>query len=101
MAMQVYPDGGAGDLTRFRRTENLASSSSRHHYGAWMLVQYIVDKHGGIAMFSGSIVVGGDAEPSTACSSGTYLLFNPDRGCDGKTGETDINPTYPPSPTPT
>src|SRR5690242_10825506 len=31
MAMQVYPDGGAGDLTRFLRTENLAYSSSRHH----------------------------------------------------------------------
>jgi hypothetical protein len=52
MAMQVYPDGGAGDLTRFLRTENLAYSSSRHHYGAWMLVQYIVDKHGGIPMFN-------------------------------------------------
>jgi hypothetical protein len=44
MAMQVYPDGGAGDLTRFLRTENLAYSSSRHHYGNWMLVQYLVDK---------------------------------------------------------
>src|SRR6185295_10833563 len=52
MAMQVYPNGGAGDLTRFLRTENLAYSSSRHHYGAWMLVQYIVDKHGGIGMFN-------------------------------------------------
>jgi hypothetical protein len=52
MAMQVYPDGGAGDLTRFLRTENLAYSSSRHHYGAWMLVQYIVDKHGGLPMFN-------------------------------------------------
>jgi hypothetical protein len=26
-----------------------------------------------------------------ACSSGTYLMFNPDRGCDGGPGETDIN----------
>jgi hypothetical protein len=52
MAMQVYPDGGAGDLTRFLRTENLAYSSSRHHYGAWMLAQYIVDKHGGLPMFN-------------------------------------------------
>ncbi len=43
LAMQVYPDGGAGDLTRFLRTENLAYSSSRHHYGAWMLIQYLVD----------------------------------------------------------
>jgi hypothetical protein len=52
MAMQVYPDGGAGDLTRFLRTENLAYSSSRHHYGNWMLVQYLVDKYGGIKTFT-------------------------------------------------
>ena len=52
MAMQVYPDTAAGDLTRFLRTENLAYSSSRHHYGNWMLVQYIVDKHGGVPMFN-------------------------------------------------
>ncbi|WP_305785681.1 DUF6055 domain-containing protein [Symbioplanes lichenis] len=52
MAMQVYPDGGAGDLTRFLRTENLAYSSSRHHYGAWMLIQYLVDKNGGIGIFN-------------------------------------------------
>ncbi|KAK7216555.1 hypothetical protein V2G26_004558 [Clonostachys chloroleuca] len=45
MAMQVYPDGGAGDLTRFLRTDNLAYSSTRHHYGAWMWIQYIVDKN--------------------------------------------------------
>jgi carbonic anhydrase/acetyltransferase-like protein (isoleucine patch superfamily) len=52
MAMQVYPDTAAGDLTRFLRTENLYYSSSRHHYGAWMLIQYIVDHHGGITMFN-------------------------------------------------
>ncbi len=52
MAMQVYPDGGAGDLTRFLRTENLAYSSSRHHYGAWMLIQYLVDRNGGIGIFN-------------------------------------------------
>ncbi|GKQ35022.1 DUF6055 domain-containing protein [Streptomyces sp. A012304] len=52
MAMQVYPNGGAGDLTRFLRTENLAYSSSRHHYGNWMLVQYLVDKYGGIKTFT-------------------------------------------------
>ncbi|MEU5597622.1 DUF6055 domain-containing protein [Streptomyces sp. NPDC020298] len=51
MAMQVYPDGGAGDLTRFLRTENLAYSSSRHHYGNWMLIQYLVDKYGGMQTF--------------------------------------------------
>jgi hypothetical protein len=46
MAMQVYPKTAAGDLTRFLRTENLAYSSSRHHYGAWMLLQYIKDRDG-------------------------------------------------------
>jgi hypothetical protein len=51
MAMQVYPKTAAGDLTRFLRTENLAYSSSRHHYGAWMLLQYIKDRDG-LAMFN-------------------------------------------------
>ncbi|MFB4275432.1 DUF6055 domain-containing protein [Nonomuraea sp. MTCD27] len=51
MAMQVYPKTAAGDLTRFIRTENLAYSSSRHHYGAWMLLQYIKDRDG-LAMFN-------------------------------------------------
>nr|MDT0662286.1 DUF6055 domain-containing protein [Micromonospora sp. DSM 115978] len=51
MAMQVYPTTAAGDLTRFIRTENLAYSSSRHHYGAWMLPQYIKDRDG-LAMFN-------------------------------------------------
>src|SRR5690349_15495197 len=49
MAMQVYPRTAAGDLTRWLRTENLYYSSSRHHYGAWMLLQYIKDRDG-IAM---------------------------------------------------
>ena len=52
MAMQVYPSGGAGDLTRFLRTENLYYSSSRHHYGNWMLVQHLVDRNGGIGIFN-------------------------------------------------
>lgn len=51
MTMQRYPDGGAGDLTRFLRTENLAFSSSRHHYGNWMLLQYLVDRHGSMQIF--------------------------------------------------
>jgi cellulase/cellobiase CelA1 len=51
MAMQVYPTGGAGDLTRFIRTENLRYDSSRHHYGNWMLLQYIKDRDG-IGMFN-------------------------------------------------
>ncbi|MFF3444958.1 DUF6055 domain-containing protein [Streptosporangium sp. NPDC002721] len=51
MAMQVYPRTAAGDLTRFIRTENLAYSSSRHHYGAWMLLQYIKERDG-LAMFN-------------------------------------------------
>ncbi|MGP3920776.1 hypothetical protein [Nonomuraea sp. 10N515B] len=44
---------------------------------------------------SGSVVIGGDAEPATACGSGTYLKFNPDRRCDGGAGETDVNPPHP------
>jgi hypothetical protein len=48
----------------------------------------------GGANLSGNVIIGGDAEPSTACSSGTYLLFNPDRGCDGRGGEVDVNPTH-------
>ncbi|WP_063746618.1 DUF6055 domain-containing protein [Catenuloplanes japonicus] len=51
MAMQVYPRTAAGDLTRWLRTENLYYSSSRHHYGAWMLPQYIKDRDG-LAMFN-------------------------------------------------
>jgi hypothetical protein len=39
-------------------------------------------------------VVGGDAEPTGTCNAGTYLLFNPNRGCDGGAGETDLNPTH-------
>lgn len=31
--MRIYPSAAAGDLARFVRTENLAYSSSRHHYG--------------------------------------------------------------------
>ncbi|WP_430786445.1 DUF6055 domain-containing protein [Actinoplanes sp. G11-F43] len=50
------------------------------------------------ANLSGNIVVGGDAEIAFACSSGTYLLFNPDRRCDGAAGEPDVNPTFNPFP---
>ncbi|MCG5214865.1 DUF6055 domain-containing protein [Streptosporangium soli] len=49
----------------------------------------------GGANLSGSVVIGGDAEPSTACGAGTYLIFNPDRRCDGGAGEADINPSHP------
>jgi hypothetical protein len=48
----------------------------------------------GGANLSGNVVIGGDAEPGIACSAGTYLLFNPDRGCDGRAGETDVNPAH-------
>ncbi len=51
MAMQALPTTAAGDLTRFIRTENLYWSSSRHHYGNWMLMQYIKDRDG-LAMFN-------------------------------------------------
>ena len=48
----------------------------------------------GGANLSGSVVVGGDAEFAIACSSGTYLAFNPDRGCNGAGGEADVNPSF-------
>jgi hypothetical protein len=48
----------------------------------------------GGANLSGTVVVGGDAEIAFTCSSGTYLLFNPDRKCDGAGGETDVNPAF-------
>ncbi|MET7402005.1 DUF6055 domain-containing protein [Dactylosporangium sp. NPDC005572] len=51
MAMQALPTTAAGDLTRWLRSENLYYSSSRHHYGAWMLLQYIKDRDG-LAMFN-------------------------------------------------
>jgi hypothetical protein len=51
MAMQALPTTAAGDLTRWLRSENLYYSSSRHHYGNWMLAQYIKDRDG-LAMFN-------------------------------------------------
>jgi hypothetical protein len=48
----------------------------------------------GGANLSGNVVVGGDAEFAIACSSGTYLMFNPDRRCDGGGGEPDLNPSF-------
>ncbi|ONI89485.1 hypothetical protein ALI22I_15855 [Saccharothrix sp. ALI-22-I] len=48
----------------------------------------------GGANLSGNVVVGGDAEPSIACGSGTYLMFRPERGCDGGGGEADVNPPH-------
>jgi hypothetical protein len=48
----------------------------------------------GGANLSGNIVVGGDAEIAFACSAGTYLMFNPDRRCDGAGGESDVNPAF-------
>jgi hypothetical protein len=51
MAMQALPATAAGDLTRWLRSENLYYSSSRHHYGNWMLAQYIKDRDG-LPMFN-------------------------------------------------
>ncbi|BAL89726.1 hypothetical protein AMIS_45060 [Actinoplanes missouriensis 431] len=51
MAMQALPTTAAGDLTRWLRSENLYYSSSRHHYGNWMLAQYIKDRDG-LGMFN-------------------------------------------------
>jgi hypothetical protein len=49
------------------------------------------------ANLSGSVVIGGDAEPASACGAGTYMMFVPDRGCDGRTSvpaEADVNPAH-------
>jgi carbonic anhydrase/acetyltransferase-like protein (isoleucine patch superfamily) len=48
----------------------------------------------GGANLSGNIVVGGDAELWITCSSGTYLMYDTNRGCDGKGGESDVNAPY-------
>jgi len=75
------------------RLEGLARVNSGATVGGNAVVKDKALIQGG-ANLSGSIVVGGDAELGNTCASGTYLLFDPDRGCDGKAGETDINPTY-------
>ena len=46
-------------------------------------------------MGHGEVVVGGDAELGIACGKGTYLAFDPGRGCDGRAGEVDVNPVFP------
>ncbi len=53
----------------------------------------------GGATIGGTAVVGGDAEPPAGptgnnCTSGTYLMFNPSRSCDGGAGEADVNPAH-------
>ncbi|MEV0733729.1 DUF6055 domain-containing protein [Polymorphospora sp. NPDC050346] len=75
------------------RIEDLAWVNSGATVGGNAVVKNNAIVQGG-ANLGGSVVIGGDAEPATACSSGTYLIFNPDRRCDGGPGETDINPPY-------
>ncbi|MGP3955835.1 DUF6055 domain-containing protein [Nonomuraea sp. 3N208] len=76
------------------RIEDLAWVNSGATVGGSAVVKNSALVQGG-ANLSGSVVIGGDAEPATACGSGTYLMFNPDRRCDGGAGETDVNPPHP------
>ncbi|WP_211370595.1 DUF6055 domain-containing protein [Nonomuraea turkmeniaca] len=76
------------------RVEDLAWVNSGATVGGNAVVKNSALVQGG-ANLSGSVVIGGDAEPATACGSGTYLMFNPDRRCDGGAGETDVNPPHP------
>jgi hypothetical protein len=75
------------------RIEDLAWVNSGGSVSGNAVVKDSALIQGGVSI-GGTAVVGGDAEPSGTCDSGTYLLFNPDRTCDGAGGETDINPTY-------
>ncbi|MEV0389306.1 DUF6055 domain-containing protein [Nonomuraea sp. NPDC050643] len=76
------------------RVEDLAWINSGATVGGNAVVKNSALVQGG-ANLNGSVVIGGDAEPATACGSGTYLMFNPDRRCDGGGGEADVNPSHP------
>ncbi|MEU6719136.1 DUF6055 domain-containing protein [Nonomuraea sp. NPDC046802] len=76
------------------RIEDLAWVNSGATVGGNAVVKNSALVQGG-ANLGGGVVIGGDAEPATACSSGTYLMFNPDRRCDGGGGEADVNPPHP------
>ncbi|WP_428964947.1 DUF6055 domain-containing protein [Micromonospora fluostatini] len=85
---------GNSTVTGTARIEDLAWINSGATVGGSAVVKNNALVQGG-ANLGGSVVIGGDAEPATACSAGTYLIFNPDRRCDGGPGETDINPPHP------
>ncbi|MEV4106631.1 DUF6055 domain-containing protein [Nonomuraea sp. NPDC049695] len=85
---------GNSTVSGTARIEDLAWVNSGATVGGSAVVKNSALVQGG-ANLGGSVVIGGDAEPASACSSGTYLMFNPDRGCDGRGGETDVNPSHP------
>ncbi|MBG0814596.1 DUF6055 domain-containing protein [Planomonospora sp. ID82291] len=85
---------GNATVTGNARIEDLAWVNSGATVGGNAVVKGNALVQGG-ARLSGSVVVGGDAEPAEACASGTYLMFAPDRGCDGRAGESDVNPSHP------
>lgn len=76
------------------RIEDLAWVNGGATVGGNVVVKNSALVQGG-ANLSGSAVYGGDAEPWITCGAGTYLMFNPDRGCDGAAGEADVNPAHP------
>jgi hypothetical protein len=45
------------------------------------------------ARLGGTVVVGGDAVVDFVCSAGSYLTWDPARGCDGQAGRPDGNAT--------
>jgi hypothetical protein len=106
---------GSSTVSGNARIEDLAWVNSGATVTGNAVVKNSALVQGG-ANLSGGVVVGGDAEPGIACASGTYLMFAPDRGCDGRAGEADVNPAHgtftteelaitgatpPPSPSPT
>ncbi|MEU6253827.1 hypothetical protein [Streptomyces sp. NPDC047043] len=80
------------------RIKGLAWVNSGAAVGGNVVVKDSAIVQGG-ANLSGSLVLGGDAEMWISCSSGTYLMHDPDpdRGCDGRGGESDVNAPYRPS----
>jgi hypothetical protein len=75
------------------RIEDLAWVNSGGNVSGSAVVKNNAIVQGGVSI-GGTAVVGGDAEPAGTCSSGTYLLFNPSRTCDGGGGEADVNPPH-------
>ncbi|NJP95607.1 hypothetical protein HCN51_40305 [Nonomuraea sp. FMUSA5-5] len=76
------------------RIEDLAWVNSAATVTGDAVVRSNALAQGGVNL-GGSVVIGGDAEPATACSSGTYLMFYPDRRRDGGGGEADATPPHP------
>jgi hypothetical protein len=83
----------APTIPNVARIEGLAWVNSGATISGNVVVKDNAIVQGG-ANLSGNLVLGGDAEMWISCSSGTYLLYNPDRGCDGRGGESDVNPAY-------